>query len=99
MLFIIFNDNIYIEIYQIRGCFYLNQDFRSFLCIILYLFLVPVLNGEFDILMSRNEPVKVRRLVELNKQWVLLAENNLPSSIDGYEVLGEVLIVSRKVKK
>jgi SOS-response transcriptional repressor LexA len=61
--------------------------------------LTDVIEAGLVVVARKNEPGEVRRLVELNKQWVLLAENNLPSSIDGYEVLGEVLIVSRKVKK
>ena len=60
----------------------LVKIFRSLISIILFLLFVPVLNRELDILASRNELGKVRRLLEINKQWVLLAENNLPSSID-----------------
>lgn len=99
MPFIIFNDNIYIVLYQIHACLKLSQDFGSLICVIPFLLLVLVFSRKLVILASRNEAGEVRRLVEINKLWVLPVENNLPSSFDGYEVLGEVLIVSRKVKK
>ena len=43
-----------------------------------------------------NEPGGVYRIVELNKEWILLADN-MPSKLDK-QVLGQVLMVSRIIK-
>jgi len=89
---------------NLEKCVYMlaNNEYKSegiFKGDLLLVRLTDVIEAGLVVVARKNEPGEVRRLVELNKQWVLLAENNLPSSIDGYEVLGEVLIVSRRVKK
>ena len=89
---------------DLKGCTYMlaSEDFKTegiFKGDLLLIKLTSVKEAGLVVVAKNNEPGVVRNLVELNKQWVLIADNNIPSSMDGYEVLGQVLIVSRRIIK